>query len=84
MFRTIKVKLMGNTTEPVVKTAALYTKACQASLNYGFKNKTYNKGNINTVTYTDKSKREELSELYHQLWYNVQETKHVTYSNERS
>lgn len=50
MFRTIKMKLVGNV-DPLVKTAALYTDACQLALNYGFKNKTHSKNKINAGTY---------------------------------
>lgn len=63
MFRTIKVKLAaaeGNL-EPILETAALYTKACQIALNYGFKKKTYNKSKINAGTY--QKIREEMPKL---------------------
>lgn len=51
MFRTIKLKLAGDI-EPLVRTATLYTQACQLALDYGFKNKTHNKNKINAGTYT--------------------------------
>jgi putative transposase len=53
MFRTIKVKLAAaeSNLEPILRTALLYTKACQIALNYGFKKKTYNKSKINAGTY---------------------------------
>lgn len=50
MFRTIKVKLTGDTGS-LLKTAVLYTQACQIALDYGFKNKTYNKNRIDEGTY---------------------------------
>lgn len=56
MFRTIKVKLTGNV-EPLVKTAVLYTQACQLALDYGFKNKTHNKKKVNAGTYTQTRKQ---------------------------
>ena len=49
MFRTIKVKLTGNT-EPLIITATLYSKACQLALDYGFNNKIHNKKRINVGT----------------------------------
>lgn len=50
MFRTVRVKLTGNT-EPLLNTAALYMQASQLALDYGFKNKTYSKKKLNTGTY---------------------------------
>jgi transposase, IS605 OrfB family, central region len=50
VFRTIKVKLIGNI-DPLLKTAILYTQACQLALDYGFMNKTHNKKKLNAGTY---------------------------------
>lgn len=36
---------------PLLKTATLYTQACQLALDYGFRNKTYNKKKLNAGTY---------------------------------
>ena len=50
MFRTIKVKLLGNPT-PLVATAKAFNEACQSVLNYGYKARTYNKSKLNKATY---------------------------------
>ena len=50
MFRTIKVRLIGNI-ESLVQTATLYTKACQTALDYGFQNKTHSKSKVDSGTY---------------------------------
>lgn len=44
------MRLVGNV-EPLLKTAAMYTQACQLTLNYGFRNKTCNKKELNAGTY---------------------------------
>jgi predicted transposase len=44
------MKLMGDV-EPLLKTATMYTQACQLALDYGFRNKTYNKKKLNACTY---------------------------------
>lgn len=60
MFRTIEVKLAGDTGS-LLKTAVLYTQACQIALDYGFKNKTYDKNRIDEGTY--KTIREQMPQL---------------------
>ncbi len=50
MFRTIRVKLVGDV-EPLIKTAIMYNSACQLALIYGFKNKTYSKKKLDAGTY---------------------------------
>jgi hypothetical protein len=79
VFRTIKVKLTGNI-EPLLKTAIMYTQVCQLALDYGFKNKTYNKNKNNAGTY--RRVREQLLPLLYLLhWYSVLETRPQRYSN---
>lgn len=50
MFRTVKVKLLGNPT-PLVATAKAFNEACQKVLDYGYKARTYNKSKLNKATY---------------------------------
>lgn len=50
MFRTVKVKLLGNPT-PLVATAKAFNEACQRVLDYGYKTRTYNKSKLNKATY---------------------------------
>lgn len=64
MFRTIKVKLTGHTSA-LYKTAVMYTKACQIALDYGFKNKTYNKNVLHKATY--RTIREQMPQLQSSL-----------------
>lgn len=44
------MKLIGDL-EPLLKTANMYTQACQLALDYGFRNKTCNKKKLNAGTY---------------------------------
>lgn len=71
MFRTVKVKLAGNV-EPLIKTAALYTQACQFTLNYGFKNKIYDKKSSMLVHMNLSGKS---CPNYPLDWYSVREIK---------
>ena len=50
MFRTIQVRLTGNT-EPLLRTAMLYREACQIALDYGFENKSCDKNRVDDGTY---------------------------------
>jgi len=50
MFRTVKVKLMGNP-NPLIVTAKAFNEACQKVIDYGHKTKTYNKIKLNKATY---------------------------------
>jgi putative transposase len=61
MFRTIKVKLVNTEIGVLFRIAILYNRACQISLEYGFRNRTYNKNKLNTGTY--KLIREQLPKL---------------------
>jgi IS605 OrfB family transposase len=60
IFRTIKVKLIGDI-DPLIRTAILYRQACQLALNYGFRNKTYNRKKLNAATY--RLTREQIPQL---------------------
>lgn len=50
MFRTVKVKLLGNI-NPLIATAKAFNEACQKVLNYGYKKRIYNKSKLNKATY---------------------------------
>jgi IS605 OrfB family transposase len=50
MFRTVKVKLLGNPT-PLVATAKAFNEACQKVLDYGYETRTHNKSKLNKATY---------------------------------
>lgn len=50
MFRTVKVKILGNPT-PLVATAKAFNEACRKVLDYGYKARTYNKSKLNKATY---------------------------------
>jgi putative transposase len=61
LFRTTKVKLVNSEIDILFGTAILYRRACQITLDFGFRNKTYNKNKLNTGTY--RLIREQMSEL---------------------
>ena len=50
MFRTVKVRLLGNSA-PLVATAKAFNEACQRVLDYGYRTRTYNKSKLNKATY---------------------------------
>jgi len=50
MFRTIKVKLLGNPT-PLTATAKAFNEACQKVLDYGYEKRVHNKSKLNKATY---------------------------------
>jgi IS605 OrfB family transposase len=86
MFRTVKVKLLGNPT-PLVATAKAFNEACQKVLDYGYRTATYNKSKLNKATYHQirsvstlpsalvQTARDEASEMLKRLKFKVEPKK---------